>query len=211
MSSRPRRDEGVRAHYEKVAGGYSRFRSSGLFGLVREREQASVLHLLDPRPGERILDAGCGDGAIAALAEKRGARVVAMDLVPSMARAARRQGLPAVAADVGTRAFGPVFDAVAWIGSSEFVADFPEAARQVAGCLRPGGRLVLLFPRRNWFGLLLLLYHRSVGVGIRLRPRAAVTRSLIEGGFAPPEAWSRKAGAWVCRARLAPRPDETPR
>lgn len=202
MTARPRGDTAVRTHFEKVAGGYTQFRDTGLPGLVRRREQASVLGLLEAGSGERILDLGCGDGAIAALEAARGALVVAMDLVPSMANTAKRRGIPAVAADAGALPFGQVFDAVAWIGSSEFVPDLPAAAHQVARCLRPGGRLVLLFPRRNWFGLLLFLYHRSFGIGIRLRSREAVTRSLVEGGFAPPEAWRSTPGAWVCRTRV---------
>lgn len=192
----------VRAHYERAAIGYTRRRDTGLAGFIRRREQVSVSDLLEIRAGERLLDVGCGDGAIAALAAHRGARVVAMDLVISMSSVAMRRGVPSVTADVGALSFGPEFDAVAWIGSSEFVADLPAAIRQVARTLRPGGRLVLLFPRRNWFGALLLLYHRLAGIGIHLRPRDAVARSLVEGGFAPPEIWRRCVGAWVCRTRL---------
>ena len=203
-------DGAVRAHYERSTTGYSRLRDTGLAGLVRRREQASVLDLLEVRAGERLVDVGCGDGAVAALAAERGARVVAVDLVPSMALFATRRGVPAVAADARALAFRPEFDAATWIGSSEFVADLPAAARQVARCLRPGGRLVILFPRRNWFGLLLLLYHRLVGIRIHLRPRESVASALVESGFAPPEAWRRCTGAWACRASLVAPPAGRP-
>jgi SAM-dependent methyltransferase len=202
--------DAVRAHYDRAATGYSRRRDAGLAGLVRRREQDSVLDLLGVRAGERILDVGCGDGAVSALAAARGARVVAVDLAPSMASSAKRRGVPAVAADARALAFGPAFDAAAWVGSSEFVADLPGAARQVVRCLRPGGRLVILFPRRNWFGLLLLLYHRLAGIRIHLRPRQSVVDALVASGFAPPDAWRRCAGAWACRASLVATPAGRP-
>ncbi len=195
-------DSAVRAHFERVAPRYSSQRDGGFPGILRRREQAAILDLLQVRPGQRLLDAGCVDGAIPALASGLGARAVAADLVPAMARAARKRGVAAVATDLRALAFRSGFDAVAWIGSSEFVSDFPAAAREVARCLRPGGRLVLLVPRRNWFGLLLLLFHWRRGVQIHLRSRNEVSRGLSEAGFTEPGAWRRCAGAWACLVHL---------
>ena len=45
------------------------------------------------RPGQRLLDLGCGSGVVGVLAQARGARVVAVDVDPAACAAARRNGL----------------------------------------------------------------------------------------------------------------------
>lgn len=200
----------VRAHYENTARAYARMRERGLAGRVRRREQEAVLELLELRDGERLLDAGCGDGAVARRAAERGARAVAADFAFPMARAAFDRGVASVAVDLRALSFRPGFDVVTWVGSSEFVEDLPAAAREVARCLRPGGRLVLLFPRRNLSGLALSLYHRTLGIRICLRSRGEVVAGLAAAGFGPPQAWRRREAAWVCRVALAGSGGESP-
>ena len=51
-----------------------------------------VLELLDPQPGERILDVGCGEGTLAEKIAAAGARVVAVDAAPDMVAAAKARG-----------------------------------------------------------------------------------------------------------------------
>lgn len=46
----------------------------------RMEECASILRWLNPRPGERILDIGCGDGYYDTLAAKKGAEIVGIDI-----------------------------------------------------------------------------------------------------------------------------------
>lgn len=195
----------VSAHYARTAAGHAGRRGRGLAGVVRRREQATVLELAEACRCSRTLDVGCGDGEVAGLLLERGARVVAVDLTVAMAGVARRRGAWAVQADMQALPLRRAFDEVTCIGSSEFVGDLPALAQGLAECLKPGGTLVLLFPRRNWFGCALWLYHRLNGVRIHLRSRAAVTRALRAAGYAAPERWRRCAGAWVCRARLAER------
>src|SRR5260221_14135261 len=54
-----------------------------------------VVELLAPQPGERILDLGCGDGALTEKLVAAGAKVVAVDAAPDMIRAACARGLDA--------------------------------------------------------------------------------------------------------------------
>ena len=105
-----------------------------------------VVDLLDPRPGERVLDLGCGDGALSAHLTTRGCSVLGVDPSPEFVQAARRRGLSAVQADArhleGAELRPGSFDAVF---SNAVLHWIPEAAQVVAGVRRllcDGGRFV---------------------------------------------------------------------
>jgi ubiquinone/menaquinone biosynthesis C-methylase UbiE len=59
---------------------------------------ALVIERVDPKPGERVLDAATGTGAVAILAAKRGADVVGQDIAPVLIETARER-----AAEEGSR------------------------------------------------------------------------------------------------------------
>src|SRR5258706_6059855 len=71
-----------------------------------------VVELLDPQPGERILDLGCGDGALTEKLGALGATVVAVDASPEQVAAARARGLDARVADGEALLFEAEFEAV---------------------------------------------------------------------------------------------------
>jgi trans-aconitate methyltransferase len=58
-----------------------------------------VVDLLAPRPRERILDLGCGDGALTRRLVEAGCEVVAIDSSADQVEAARRLGLDARVGD----------------------------------------------------------------------------------------------------------------
>lgn len=101
-----------------------------------------VVDLLNPRPGEEILDLGCGDGALSLTIAARGAIVTGIDPSPSLVTAAHTAGLVAVRGDALALPFINCFDAVFsnavlhWISKPDAVID------SVAKALRPGGRFV---------------------------------------------------------------------
>ncbi|HVR63979.1 MAG TPA: class I SAM-dependent methyltransferase [Polyangia bacterium] len=103
---------------------------------------AAVLDLLDPRPGERILDLGCGDGYLTAHLGAAGARVVAVDASAAQVEAARRLGLDARVADAQALAFDAQFDAVFSNATLHWMRDPDAAIDGVWRALRPGGRFV---------------------------------------------------------------------
>ena len=105
-----------------------------------------VLDLLAPRPGERILDLGCGDGALTLTLAARGAEVVGVDASADMAAAARARGLDARRLDGHALSLeatgGQPFDAVFSNAALHWMLDPDAVIAGVARVLRPGGRFV---------------------------------------------------------------------
>jgi trans-aconitate methyltransferase len=109
------------------------------------RAGASLVELLHPEPGERILDLGCGTGHLTAKIAEAGAAVTGLDSSMSMIAQAR-QNFPTLKfalADARDFHFEEPFDAVFSNAALHWVHDAEAAARCVAAALRPGGRFVL--------------------------------------------------------------------
>lgn len=101
-----------------------------------------VLDLLDPQPGERILDLGCGDGALTAELVQRGAQVVGVDASPDMIRAAQNRGLDARVMPGEALTFEQEFDAVFSNAALHWMLEVDEVIRGVKRSLKSGGRFV---------------------------------------------------------------------
>lgn len=101
-----------------------------------------VLELLDPRPGERILDLGCGDGALTERIVAAGASVIGVDASSDMVQAARARGLDARVADGQALDFDGEFDGVFSNAALHWMLNPAAVAGGVYRALRPGGRFV---------------------------------------------------------------------
>ena len=71
-----------------------------------------VVELLQPQPGESILDLGCGDGALTKKFIQLGCTVVGVDASAEMIAAARQEGIDARVMDGHKLSFVSEFDAV---------------------------------------------------------------------------------------------------
>jgi len=162
----------------------------------RERMRAQLLDWLpQDLQGVRVLDAGCGTGALALDAARRGAHVVAIDLSPALVkvardRAAELQGSAALAGGIDWRS-GDMFDEA--LGEFDHVVamdslihyDEADMVRIVAGwSLRTRRSILVTFAPRTP----LLAALRSVG---SLFPR---------GNRAP---WIEPVAETRLRARIA--------
>ena len=129
---------------------YSAWRATRLGATTEYLEQRLVLGMMGELSGTRVLDAGCGDGALLCAAASRAAQATGLDPDPAMLRAARaRAGAAGIEADflegrVENLPFPDAsFDVVVSITVLCFVPDAALAVREMARVLRPGGRLVL--------------------------------------------------------------------
>ena len=129
---------------------YSRWRATTLGATTEAIEQRLILEMMGELSGARVLDAGCGDGALACAAASHGAQVTGIDADAAMLAAARSRA--AMAKLSASFSAGRVerlpfpdgsFDVVASITVLCFVSDAALAVREMARVLRPGGRLIL--------------------------------------------------------------------
>ncbi len=121
---------------------------------AQEEKLETVARKLELKPGDRVLDVGCGWGGFPLwAATKHGASVVGITLSPPQAERARQRAEAAGVADkVEIRVMdyrdiassGEKFDAIASIGMVEHVgsANIEVYAQTLAGVLEPGGRLL---------------------------------------------------------------------
>jgi trans-aconitate methyltransferase len=105
---------------------------------------AAVFDLLDPQPGERILDVGCGPGQLTHRIAESGALVTGIDSSPDMIGDAR-QNFPKLdfrLADVTSFEIDPKVDAVFSNAALHWVKNASAAAACIYAALRPGGRFI---------------------------------------------------------------------
>jgi len=103
---------------------------------------APVLDLLAPQAGERILDLGCGDGALTEKIAARGARVVGVDISEELLAAATQRGLDVRNMDACHLDFTAEFDAVFSNAALHWMKQPLEAIKNVRKALKPNGRFV---------------------------------------------------------------------
>jgi len=169
---------------------------------------APVLDLLAPRPGERILDLGCGDGALTARIAAAGATVVGLDASPDMVAATRARGLEAHVASAEAAPDLGRFDAVFSNAALHWMTDPDAVLAGVARALRPGGRFVGEFGGHGNVAAL------RVALSAALALEAGVADDLTGVWFFPDaDAYAvrlRAHGFAVGTSTLIPRPTPLP-
>ena len=101
-----------------------------------------VVEWLNPQAGERILDLGCGDGALTLKLKALGCEVVGVDSSPELVHVAQALGLDARLMDGQNLQFKAEFDAVFTNAALHWMKQ-PDAVIQGVGqALKPRGRFV---------------------------------------------------------------------
>jgi trans-aconitate methyltransferase len=168
-----------------------------------------VLDLLQPQPGERILDLGCGDGILTEKLVALGAKVVGIDNSTDMIAAARLRGIDAREMDARSLTFENEFNAVFSNAALHWVKDDPDAP--VAGAFRAlvaGGRFVGELGGHGCVSaitvaLMATLEHRGIGDAVSLIPWYFPTVDEYEVRL-------RRAGFVPQSVQLLPRPTPLP-
>jgi trans-aconitate methyltransferase len=128
---------------------------------------APLIDLLAPRPGERILDLGCGHGTLTEKLVAAGSAVIGVDASGEQVAAARARGLDAHVADGHALAFAAEFDAVLSNAALHWMTRPDAVIDGVWRALKPGGRFV----------------GEMGGAGNVQRVKAALTAALARRGL----------------------------
>jgi SAM-dependent methyltransferase len=130
----------------------------------------AALDLLDPKPRERILDIGCGDGTLTRKIVERGATVLGIDNSPEMIAAARANGVDALLLAAEDMQFFAEFDAAFSNATLHWVLEKEQAARAIFRALKSGGRFA----------------GEMGGEGNLTKLREALDEELVIRGYVPP-------------------------
>ncbi len=160
-------------------------------------ERRRALLLSEARPGERVLDLGCGAGRFVAALRDAGADPVGVEVAEAALARAR-----AVAPGADLRLLEPdgsiplehgSVDLVWCSEVLEHVADGGHLLQEARRVLRPGGRVLVTVPfhGRVKAALIALLrfdaHFDPQGQHLRFFTRATLEDSLLAAGFAAPE------------------------
>jgi trans-aconitate methyltransferase len=139
-----------------------------------------LLELLDAKPGERILDIGCGTGHLTAKIAANGAQVIGIDRSAEMIQQAC-VAYPALCFEVMDAreiSFSEKFDAVFSNATLHWIKEPERVVEGISRVLQPNGRFVAEFGgKRNIAGLVTAME--------RAWPKAGVSRPLPAPWFYP--------------------------
>jgi trans-aconitate 2-methyltransferase len=121
------------------------------FAAERAQPFFDLLALVEPVPGGRVVDLGCGTGELTVRLHEhtRAAGTVGVDSSEAMLAAARSRagdGLRFEPGDIGQFRADDQFDVIFTNAALQWVPDHPRLLEQLAAGLRPGGQLAVQVP-----------------------------------------------------------------
>ncbi|MDX1405072.1 MAG: methyltransferase domain-containing protein [Woeseiaceae bacterium] len=155
-----------------------------------ERQRRRILERLSPKPGEHIVDIGCGPGLLArefSVAVKDDGRVTGLDASTAMLDLARKRcgnlsNVAFIEGDATDLEIGDASaDAVTCVQVLLYVPDVRQALAEIFRVLKPGGRAVIM--ETDWRSTVLHSHDEEL------------TESIID-------AWDRKVASPRLPARL---------
>jgi trans-aconitate 2-methyltransferase len=143
------------------------------------------------RPGERVLDAGCGSGRVTKLLLEQGVEVVAVDADNAMvakAREALPESVPVLRQDLLDLELDAPVDAVFSCAVFHWITDHERLFARLHAVLRPGGRLIAQCGGHGNIAKVLEAVGERPGTWLYATPEDTELR-LRGAGFTEARAW----------------------
>ena len=137
--------------YDPIADWYASQSRTGSLRRFHDNLARRLLEMAGDVSGKRVLDAGCGEGHVARLFARHGAKVVAVDISPRLLEHARHleardpHGIEFVARDLarGLPSHKGAFELATANMMLDDCEDLAGVLTGIANTLKPGGRLLL--------------------------------------------------------------------
>jgi ubiquinone/menaquinone biosynthesis C-methylase UbiE len=145
--AQPRKDD-LRTDWGEVARWYDQLVGEAGSEYHRHVVLPGVLRLLDPQPGQQVLDVACGQGVLCRILHERGLQVTGVDAADGLIKTARQRGpdtIRYILADARQLGFlsGDQFDLAACVLAVQNFNPLQPMFQHVARALKPGGRFVI--------------------------------------------------------------------
>jgi SAM-dependent methyltransferase len=166
-----------------------------------------VLDLLEAAGGEKILDLGCGDGALTGKLAALGCAVVGIDTSLAQLKAARKLELPVLLMDGRNLCLRTRFDAVFTNAALHWMKAPEKVVQGIQNVLKPGGRFVGEFGGKGNVEKIRSALHSA------LRRRGTDPIAIDPWYYPSAEEYSKllaDAGFTVTYIELIPRPTKLP-
>ena len=166
-----------------------------------------LLRLLEAKPGEMILDLGCGDGALTEKIAAAGCAVIGADASLAQVLATKTRGLNALVMEGQRFSLRQSFDAVFSNAALHWMKQAENVAESVADCLKSGGRFVGEFGAKGNVETIRVALHDG------LRRRAIDPWTVDPWYYAVPEEYAEllaARGFSVSYIESIPRPTKLP-
>ena len=144
----------------------------------------TICRLLDPQPGTRILEVGSGRGLLTSKLDQLGANATGVDANPAVSTHALARDIRVMSVERLEFADGE-FDQVVSVHAIEHFPNLAPAFAEMARVLKPGGRMLLIYPWEPIRGMGAVLDSITIyGHPFRARqmhlqkPRPAMVRKL---------------------------------
>ncbi len=113
---------------------------------------ARVNRLVDLKPGDRVLEVGCGQGHLTKALAEQGLDIIGVDANPNAPEVAgsdlvRHMKAEALEFDDGS------FDAIVSVHAIEHIPPLEQALKEMVRVLKPGGRTAFVYPAEPIMGL----------------------------------------------------------
>lgn len=142
--------------FDKEAKNYDIWYTTPLGKFVDELETQAIMELLQPKPGERILDVGCGTGNYTIKLAKKGCIVTGIDVSEEMLNVALNKckelnlQIELFQANAERIPFAEnYFDSIVSVATFEFIMDPKQALEEMFRVVKCDGKIVVGFINRE--------------------------------------------------------------
>jgi demethylmenaquinone methyltransferase/2-methoxy-6-polyprenyl-1,4-benzoquinol methylase len=200
----------VQSTYQKISRRYDwHMKAYSLVGIRIAEYRKYAVDLLKLKPGDRVVDLGCGTGlSFPHIMERIGPKghLTGVDMTEGMLTCARERcdragwhNVELVQSEIGSYVFPEEIDAVISTGVMGYVPEYDHVIQNIAQTLTPGGHLVIVDAKRpdtwpSWLFKLLFKIKKPLGLGIEYfdnRPWESVIHHFQETSL------EKRYGGWV--------------